>query len=117
MVTAFAELRTHVEARLLVVGDGSIDAACRSLVPDELAQHVVFGGSLLDERPDWYASADVYCAPMTTANFERLPEAMTAGKPVLASDIDVFRKVLVRGAAGELLTARDPHCTGRSESL
>jgi phosphatidylinositol alpha-mannosyltransferase len=115
MIAAFAELRAHVQARLLVLGEDPLHPAYRALVPEELAQHVVFGGSLLDERADWYASADVYCAPASTASFVvTLLEAMATGKPVLAADIDGFREVLVHGEAGELLPVRDPHSWARA---
>ena len=59
-------------------------------------------------EPDWYATADVYCAPTTIASFGvTLLEAMAAGKPVLASDIDGFREVLQHGREGELVAPDD----------
>ena len=110
LIAAFAEVRSHLEARLLVVGDGPLLSRYRTLVPEELVEDVVFAGALLDERPDWYASADVYCAPNTIEGFgSTLLEAMAAGKPVLASDIDGFQEVISTGENGDLLPPRDPH--------
>ncbi|MFL5271124.1 MAG: glycosyltransferase family 4 protein [Anaeromyxobacteraceae bacterium] len=108
MLSAFVGLRRTMDARLLVVGDGPLLPRYRASVPRELERDVVFAGKLLDERPDWYASADVYCAPTSIASFGiTLLEAMAAGKPILASDIDGFREVMQHGREGELLPVDD----------
>jgi phosphatidylinositol alpha-mannosyltransferase len=108
MLAAFVGLRRTMDARLLVVGDGPLLPRYRASVPRELERDVVFAGKLLDERPDWYASADVYCAPTSIASFGiTLLEAMAAGKPILASDIDGFREVMQHGREGELLPVDD----------
>jgi phosphatidyl-myo-inositol alpha-mannosyltransferase len=76
---------------------------------------VIFAGKLLDERPDWYASANVYCAPTSIASFGiTLLEAMAAGKPILASDIDGFREVMTHGRDGELLPVDDTRAWSRA---
>ncbi len=108
MLAAFAEARRTVEARLLVVGDGPLLARYRARVPAEIAEDVFFAGQLGDERPDWYASAHVYCAPTRIASFGvTLLEAMSAGVPILASDIDGFREVVHHGVEGELVPPDD----------
>ncbi len=108
MLNAFVELRKEVDARLLVVGDGPLLPSYQASVSPELAEDVVFAGKLLDERPDWYASADVYCAPTSIASFGiTLLEAMAAGKPILASNIDGFSEVMTDGREGELLPLDD----------
>jgi phosphatidylinositol alpha-mannosyltransferase len=115
MLAAFVALREHLDARLLVVGDGPLMARYRAMVPRALARDVVFAGKLLDERPDWYASADVYCAPTSLASFGiTLLEAMAAGKPILASDIDGFREVMQHGREGELLPVDDAGAWSRA---
>ena len=115
MLEAFALLRAEVDARLLVVGDGPLLPRYRAKVPADLRSDVVFAGRLLDERPDWYASADVYCAPTTIASFGiTLLEAMSAGKPILASDIDGFREVMTHGQEGELITPGDARAWSRA---
>jgi len=109
LLEAFARLRARVDARLLVVGGGPLRDRYEARVPEALRPHVRFAGVLRDERPDWYASADVYCAPTRIASFGvTLLEAMAAGRPVLASDIDGFREVLTHGREGELLPSGDP---------
>ena len=54
-------------------------------------------------------SVDVYCAPNTGQESFGviLLEAMSARTPIVASDIEAFRRVLDDGAAGELFAAGD----------
>ena len=115
MLAAFVGLRRKLAARLLVVGDGPLRARYQAMVPRDLAGDVVFAGRLLDERPDWYASADVHCAPASVASSgTTLLEAMAAGKPVLASDIEGFREVVRHGREGELLPVDDAGAWGEA---
>jgi phosphatidyl-myo-inositol alpha-mannosyltransferase len=115
LIEAFALLRREVDARLIVMGDGPLLPRYRAMVPRQLAGDVVFAGRVLQERPDWYASADVYCAPARIASFGvTLLEAMAAGKPVLASDIEGFREVVEHGREGELVPPDDPAAWARA---
>jgi phosphatidylinositol alpha-mannosyltransferase len=54
-------------------------------------------------------SVDVFCAPNTGGESFGivLAEAMAAGAPIAASDIEAFRKVLRGGQAGELFAVGD----------
>ena len=54
-------------------------------------------------------SADVYCAPNTGGESFGivLVEAMAAGTPVVASDLDAFRRVLRDGECGRLVPVDD----------
>ena len=56
------------------------------------------------------ASVDAYVAPNTGGESFGvvLLEAMAAGAPVVASDLDAFRRVLADGTAGALFTNEDP---------
>ncbi len=115
LLHAFALLRADVDARLIVMGDGPLRPRYQAMVPASLAGDVVFAGRVLEERPDWYATADVYCAPARIASFGvTLLEAMAAGKPVLASDIEGFREVLEHGREGELVPPDDPAAWARA---
>ena len=56
-----------------------------------------------------YHSVDVFCAPNTGGESFGivLAEAMAAGAPIVASDLDAFRQVLRGGRAGELFATGD----------
>jgi phosphatidylinositol alpha-mannosyltransferase len=115
MLAVLREVRRDVDARLLVVGDGPLLARSRARVAADLAPHVVFAGRVVDERPDWYASAHLHCAPTRIASFGvTLLEAMAAGVPVVASDIDGFREVLHHGVEGELVPPDDAGAWARA---
>lgn len=115
MLVAFHRAWKQIDARLVVVGDGPLLPRFRALVPREMEDDVVFAGQVVEERADYFASADVCCAPARNAAFG-LPvlEAMAAGKPILASDVDGHRELMQHGREGELLSADDPAAWARA---
>lgn len=115
LIDAFHRVWKQIDARLLVVGDGPLLPRYRARVPAEMVDDVVFAGRVMEERPDWYATADVLCAPARIASFGvTLLEAMAAGKPVLAADIEGFREVVQHGREGELIPPDDPAAWARA---
>ncbi len=101
----------HPGLRLLVVGGGDIDAA-RRRVPRGLEDDVVFLGPVADEeKASALRTADLYVAPNTGGESFGivLIEAMSAGTPVLASDLPAFRRVLGDGALGTCFGNEDAH--------
>jgi phosphatidylinositol alpha-mannosyltransferase len=115
LVAAFHRAWKQIDARLLVLGDGPKLARSKAMVPAEMAEDVVFAGRGGDDRPDWFATADVFCAPAQGASGGiTVLEAMAAGKAVLASDVDGYRDVLSHGREGELLSADDPGAWARA---
>ncbi|KOG87952.1 GDP-mannose-dependent alpha-(1-2)-phosphatidylinositol mannosyltransferase [Streptomyces varsoviensis] len=97
------------EARLLVAGRGDEEEAVASL-PEEMRGRVEFLGMVSDEdKARLLRSVDVYVAPNTGGESFGiiLVEAMSAGAPVLASDLDAFVQVLDQGTAGELFANED----------
>ncbi|MFE6688890.1 glycosyltransferase family 4 protein [Streptomyces sp. NPDC057743] len=97
------------DARLLVAGRGDQDEAVADL-PAELRSRVEFLGMVSDEdKARLLRSVDVYVAPNTGGESFGiiLVEAMSAGAPVLASDLDAFAQVLDQGEAGELFANED----------
>ncbi len=97
------------DARVLVAGPGGV-AETRESIPPGLRSRVEFLGLVSEEvKPRVFRSVDVYCAPNTGQESFGiiLLEAMAADTPVLASDIEAFRRVLDDGRAGRLFPTGD----------
>ncbi|PBC76368.1 phosphatidylinositol alpha-mannosyltransferase [Streptomyces sp. TLI_235] len=95
--------------RLLVAGKGDREEAVEGLAPEVRAQVEFLGMVSDEEKARLLRSVDLYVAPNTGGESFGiiLVEAMSAGAPVLASDLDAFRQVLDGGAAGELFPVED----------
>jgi phosphatidyl-myo-inositol alpha-mannosyltransferase len=110
LLEALPELVLRVpDVRLLVAGPGDV-AEVRESVPAQLRDRVRLLGLVSDEdKPRVYASGDAYCAPNTHGESFGivLIEAMATGTPVVASDLEAFRRVLEEGAAGVLFPVGD----------
>ncbi|GAB3663845.1 glycosyltransferase family 4 protein [Streptomyces sparsus] len=95
--------------RLLVAGRGDEREAVAGL-PAAMRDRVEFLGMVSDEdKARLLRSVDLYVAPnLGGESFGIiLVEAMSAGAPVLASDLDAFAQVLDGGKAGELFPNED----------
>ncbi len=114
LLGALPQLVAHFpDIELLVVGRGDQDELCEEA--GELAHHLRFLGQVDDaQKASAMRSADVYCAPNTGGESFGivLVEAMAAGTPVVASDLDAFRRVLLDGAAGCLVPVDDSAALG-----
>ncbi len=91
--------------RLLVTGPGDLE--------DDVDERVVLLGQVdEDTKARVYRSVDVFAAPNTGGESFGiiLLEAMAAGTPIVASDLDAFRRVLETDgpSAGMLATVGDP---------
>ena len=113
MAVLLAALPTLVERfadiEILIVGRGDEDELREQA--GDLAGHLRFLGQVDDAtKASALRSADVYCAPNTGGESFGivLVEAMAAGTPVVASNLDAFRRVLEDGAAGLLVPIEDP---------
>ena len=96
--------------RLLIAGRASDPEEVLQRVPAELRDRVVLLGQINDEeKVRALHSVDVFCSPNTGGESFGIvtAEAMAAGVPIVASDIDAFRQVLRGGEAGELFTNGD----------
>ncbi|WP_222193631.1 glycosyltransferase family 4 protein [Modestobacter italicus] len=102
-------VREHPGAQLLVAGRGDPDEVGQ-LVGEDLRPHVSLLGELSEaDKGAFLRTVDVYCAPnLLGESFGViLLEAMAAGAPVVASDLDAFARVLDDGAAGVLVPRGD----------
>jgi phosphatidylinositol alpha-mannosyltransferase len=110
LLDAFARLAPERPGlRLLVAGPGDADEALEGLTP-ALRERVVLLGMVSDtDKARMLRSVDVYVAPNTGGESFGiiLTEAMAAGTPIAASDLDAFRRVLADGTAGQLFRAGD----------
>jgi phosphatidyl-myo-inositol alpha-mannosyltransferase len=96
--------------RLLIAGPGDASDV-RQKVPAPLRDRVVLLGEVTEEdKLRVLRSVDVFCSPNTGGESFGIvtAEAMAAGAPIVASDIDAFRMVLLGGQAGELFSVGDP---------
>ncbi|HEY1673104.1 MAG TPA: glycosyltransferase family 4 protein [Streptosporangiaceae bacterium] len=96
--------------RLLIAGPGDTAEALEQ-VPAALRDRIVLLGQVSeDDKVRMLHSVDVFCAPNTGGESFGivLAEAMAAGAPIVASDLDAFRRVLRGGRAGELFANEDP---------
>ena len=111
-------VRTRPEVQLLVAGSGD-EKDLRELAGPELKDAVRFLGRVSEvDKASTLKSVDVYCAPNIGGESFGiiLTEAMSAGTPVVASDLDAFRRVLDGGIAGVLTPVGDASALARSLS-
>lgn len=112
LLAAFARLRADRPGlRLLVAGPGDHDS-----LPDGVTALGLVSDA---DKARAYKSADVFVAPATGGESFGivLLEAMAAGTPIVASDLDAFRRVLDGGdgeLAGELAAIGDPESVARA---
>jgi phosphatidylinositol alpha-mannosyltransferase len=109
-------VRRHPGAQLLVAGRGD-PAEARQLIGEDLQAHVALLGELSeDDKAAFLRSVDIYCAPnLLGESFGVvLIEALAAGAPIVASDLDAFARVLEHGDAGVLVRRGDPAALARA---
>ncbi|HEX6942268.1 MAG TPA: glycosyltransferase family 4 protein [Gemmatimonadaceae bacterium] len=109
-VAAFAQLaRVYEDLRLLVIGDGSERDAVDTLDPS-VRSRVEMLGRVDDERlASYLKAAALYLGPATGGESFGivLAEAMAAGLPIVASDIDGYRDVARDGLEALLVPPGD----------
>ncbi len=106
----------HPGARLLIAGRGDADQLER-MVGEDLRPHVELLGEVSEaDKAAFLRSVDVYCAPnLLGESFGIvLIEALSAGAPIVASDLDAFARVLEGGAVGVLVPRGDAAALGEA---
>jgi phosphatidylinositol alpha-mannosyltransferase len=110
MLDAFSSVWREREGRvrLCVVGDGPLRRYYQRGLAPEIADCVHWAGRIDWNRPRYYASAEVFCTPCQRASFGMvLLEAMSCGRPVVASMISGFERLLTSGREGLLVAPPD----------
>jgi phosphatidylinositol alpha-mannosyltransferase len=109
-IAAFAELAgLYPDLRLLVIGDGSERDAVDGLEAEVRGRVEMLGRVDDDRLASYLKAADVYLGPATGGESFGivLAEAMAAGKPIVASDIDGYRDVARDGMEALLVPPGD----------
>jgi phosphatidylinositol alpha-mannosyltransferase len=108
MLRVFSKIKAaYPNVRLIIAGDGPLRPYYKSLVPKALSDDIRFVGLVRDMRPQYYASCDVFCSPLSKASFGiTLLEAMASSKPIVATENVGYRELLGPGE-GIMVPPRD----------
>ena len=100
----------HPNTRFIFVGEGRLRAGFQHFVEQAGWRDVVFTGYVSDdEKPRYFASSHVFCAPAIGGESMGivLLESMASGVPIVASDIQGYTTVVTPGVDGLLTPPRD----------
>lgn len=110
LLRAFAGVKLEMpDTRLIIAGDGALRHRYETSIEKAGVEDVVFTGWVSEaDKTRYYASADVCCFPATGNESQGyvLLEALAAGKPVVASNIEGFASVITDGVEGSLVLPR-----------
>ena len=119
LIRAYRRVRQEVpNSRLIIVGPGTrLRGKYEKEVLRSGLKDVIFvGGKPQSELPQYYKTADVFCAPATGLESFGivLLEAMAVGKPIVATNIEGYNSVLTHGVEGLLVPPRNEEMLARA---
>lgn len=114
LLASFAKLRQHIDARLLILGEGECRTALEAQVRQLDLEDSVFMPGFVKELSPYYQRADLHVLSSTG---EGLPtviiEAIAAGTPVVSTDCPSGpREILCDGQFGRLVPVGDAAALG-----
>jgi len=102
-------IKKYPKVQFLIAGDGSLRSECENLINELDLRGSFF---LLGYRDDVNKIMPILTLTVLSSLWEGLPvvfqEAMSAGKPVVANDVDGARDVVINGETGYLVTPHQP---------
>lgn len=102
-------IKKYTKVQFLIAGDGSLRSECENLIDELDLQGRFF---LLGYRDDVNKIMPILTLTVLSSLWEGLPvvfqEAMSAGKPIIANDVDGARDVVIDGETGYLVTPHQP---------
>jgi phosphatidylinositol alpha-mannosyltransferase len=112
LIKAYEQVKRECpNSRLIIVGAAEkLGKIYEQQVRERELKDVIFAGYVSDtDLPRYYRTADIFCAPaIGKESFGMvLLEAMAAGKPIIASEIVGYSKVVTHGVEGLLVPPRD----------
>ncbi len=119
LIKAYRRVRQEVpDSRLIIVGPGTrLRGKYEKEVLRSGLKDVIFvGGKPQSELPQYYKTADIFCAPATGLESFGivLLEAMAMGKPIVATNIEGYNSVLTHGVEGLLVPPRNEEMLARA---
>jgi phosphatidylinositol alpha-mannosyltransferase len=119
LLGAFSQVKREIpNSRLIIVGPGTrLRRRYEREVRRSGLKDVIFTGLVsYEELPRYYKTADIFCAPATGRESFGLIllEAMAAGKPIVASNIEGYASVLAHNVDGLLVPPADKEMLARA---
>ena len=109
LLKAFKQVLEQMDAVLLIVGRGDHDCPRKIAKFLGISQHIYFTGYVdLLTLKKIYTLCTVYVCPSKLEGFGlTIPEAMSAGKPIVASDVGAIPEIMQNNVNGILVQSGD----------
>jgi len=119
LLKAYLQVKPQIpDSRLIVVGPGTrLRKRYEKWIQRNRLEDVIFVGYASEEdKPRYFKTADVYCAPSTGHESQGivLLEGMAVGTPIIASNIEGYASVVTHGEEGLLVPPRNEYELARA---